>query len=286
REAAHRVAVAEKIERRFGSLALPAPVRSAFDALSARVLSATDAALLYSSTTAPPPAMVPQTVTKPVTKPVAPPPATTQPPVEKPPATTPIVTPPATDPEKPKPQPVPVKPPQAATTKPAATTTTMTKAPTTTKPVVNPTPVTPTPVAPTPVAPTPVAPTPAPPRTLSASEVTSRLGAADRALNGGNLVDARRVYRELLAAPGLEHDTLIRIAEGLYRSRDFTGALLAFNRIGTLRRGEEPYRYYIAVALYETGDHARAKKELAAALPYIEITPDVARYRAKIESAL
>jgi hypothetical protein len=180
REAAHRVAVAEKIERRFGSLALPAPVRSAFDALSARVLSATDAALLRSSSTTPPPPVtrtVPQTVTKPVTKPVAPPPATTQPPVAKPPATTPIVTPPAADP--PKPQPTPVKPPQTATTKPATTTT---KAPTTTKPVVAP------------------IPTPAPPRTLSATEVASRLGVADRVLNGGNLIDARRVYRDVLSA--------------------------------------------------------------------------------------
>lgn len=105
-------------------------------------------------------------------------------------------------------------------------------------------------------------------------------------MNSGNLIDARRFYRELLAAPGLDHDTLIRIAEGLYRSRDFSGALSAFNRVGVLRRGEEPYRYYIAVAAFETGDTARAKKELAAALPYIEITPDVARYRSKIESSL
>jgi hypothetical protein len=116
--------------------------------------------------------------------------------------------------------------------------------------------------------------------------VISRLASAERALNGGNLIDARRVYREVLGTTGLDHEMLVRIAEGLYRSRDFSGALTAFNRIGTLRRGEEPYRYYIAVASYETGDYARAKKELVAALPYIEITPDVAGYRAKIESAL
>jgi hypothetical protein len=116
--------------------------------------------------------------------------------------------------------------------------------------------------------------------------VSTRLTVSERALNGGNLVDARRLYRELLAAPGLDHDTLIRVAEGLYRSRDFSGALNAFNRVGALRRGEEPYRYYIAVAAFESGDIGRAKRELAAALPYIEITPDVARYRSKIESAL
>jgi hypothetical protein len=116
--------------------------------------------------------------------------------------------------------------------------------------------------------------------------VATRLTAAERGLNAGNLNDARRAYRELLGAPGLDHETLIRIAEGLYRARDFSSALTAFNRVGTLRRGEEPYRYYIAVAAYETGDFARAKKELTAALPYIEVTPDVARYRTKIEGSM
>lgn len=123
------------------------------------------------------------------------------------------------------------------------------------------------------------------PRPLSAIEITTRLAAADRALNTANLVEARRLYRELLAAPGLDHDSLIRVAEGLYRARDFALALNAFSRIDMLRRGEEPYRYYIAVAAYETGDYVRAKRELAAALPYIEITPDVALYRGRIEGA-
>ena len=89
----------------------------------------------------------------------------------------------------------------------------------------------------------------------------------------------------IAGAAGRMGQALIRVAEGLYRSRDFAAALNAFARVGTLRRGEEPYRYYIAVAAYETGDYARAKKELAAALPYIEITPDVARYRTRIEGA-
>jgi hypothetical protein len=122
-------------------------------------------------------------------------------------------------------------------------------------------------------------------RPLSAGEVAQRLIAADRALTASNLSEARRLYREILAAPTVPRETLIRVAEGLYRARDFSGALTAFNSIGALRRGEEPYRYYIAVALYESGDYARAKKELAAVLPFIEITPDVARYRIRIEGS-
>ena len=94
------------------------------------------------------------------------------------------------------------------------------------------------------------------------------------------------MYREVLAQPSLDRDTLLRIAEGLYRSRDFAAVLSAFKRVGTLQRGEEPYGYYIAVALYETGDYAGAKRTLSTALPFIEVTPDVARYQLKINGAI
>lgn len=161
--------------------------------------------------------------------------------------------------------------PKPATAKPSTTT--------------NPGPTTTTTTVRFPTEPARPATNPPAPRPLTATEISSRLAGAERALNAANLVEARRLYREVLAAPGVDHDSLIRLAEGLYRSRDFAGALSAFTRIGTLRRGEEPYRYYIAVAAYETGDYARAKRELAAALPYIEITPDVSRYRTRIEGA-
>ena len=101
-----------------------------------------------------------------------------------------------------------------------------------------------------------------------------------------NLPAARAIYRELLAGNDIDHPTAVRIAEGLYRARDFPGAIQAFERAGALRRGEEPYHYYLAVALYESGRYDEARRELAAALPYIEVTPDVERYRARIEGAL
>lgn len=116
--------------------------------------------------------------------------------------------------------------------------------------------------------------------------VQSRLAEASRALEESRLADARAIYRPLLDVASLERETMIRIAEGLYRARDFAGALEAFGRLGELRNGEEPYRYYLSVALYETGQYGRAKKELSAALPFIELTPDVVRYRAKIEGSI
>jgi hypothetical protein len=334
REAARRVAVAERVERKYAGLPLSDSVRTAFEKIAGRLLSPSDSATLLRGAEG---SVTPQTTksSPPTTKPTT----TVQAPVQAPPSTPRRTTAPpqtktqaaqATEPRNtipppqtsspentapqtvtavpqretprtetaaqpaPKPQTTaaapqsqPVKPPQAAT----ASAPPATKPPpvaTSQRPATSPAtrveggetsgrggPIEPSRSA---------APAPAP-RALSASEVAAKLASAERGINAGNLNDARRAYRELLGAPGLDHETLIRVAEGLYRSRDFSGALTAFNRVGALRRGEEPYRYYIAVALYETGDLARAKKELAGALPFIEVTPDVARYRARIEGA-
>jgi tetratricopeptide (TPR) repeat protein len=112
------------------------------------------------------------------------------------------------------------------------------------------------------------------------------LGDADRAVNGGDLATARTLYRAVLDSPQLSHASALRAAEGLYRSRDFAGAIRAFQKAGSLGAGEEQYHYYYAVALYENGRYAEAKRELQAALPFIEVTPDVQRYRVKIEGAI
>jgi tetratricopeptide (TPR) repeat protein len=272
REAAHRLVLAERVERKYASLPLAAAVRTAFEAAANRLLTASESAMLLRGAAMNPP-----------------PPATTQQRAAVSTRTPPSTPPPrATTVPQAKPQPS-----QASASQPPPL-----PAPRTTTPESAPHNITPTPQATKPPAtkpattatarPAPAPPKPAPPKpsALTASEVATRLTAAERGLNAGNLNDARRAYRELLGASGLDRETLIRIAEGLYRARDFSSALTAFNRVGTLRRGEEAYRYYIAVAFYETGDVARAKKELAAALPYIEVTPDVARYRTKIEGSL
>ena len=63
-------------------------------------------------------------------------------------------------------------------------------------------------------------------------------------------------------------------------------AALSRGRAGTIGAGEEQYHYYYAVALYENGRYTESKRELMAALPFIEVTPDVERYRVKIEGAI
>ena len=139
-------------------------------------------------------------------------------------------------------------------------------------------------VQPQPVAPQPAAPQPQPQPVRPAGEPS--LADAERAVNGGDLATARTLYRAAIEAPQVSHATAIRAAEGLYRSRDFAGAIRAFQRAGTIGTGEEQYHYYYAVALYENGRYAEAKRELMAALPFIEVTPDVERYRVKIEGAI
>jgi tetratricopeptide (TPR) repeat protein len=270
RQAAQRVVAAERVERRYGSLAIAAPIRAAFDSLVRRTLPASDAAMLNAPAAVSPPAAVP----------VIPPAAST---TNARPAT-PAPTPAKANPPKPNPAPVERRP--VPETQPAARP--AVQKPAVSSPQASTVPANPGTSTATTAAPAKPAPTPAKPAAQPAKpavDVNAQLAAADRALGSVNLVEARRVFREVLKVQGLGRAELIRAGEGLYRARDFGGALEAFRRLGALRRGEEPYRYYVAVALYETGDYAAAKRELTAALPYIELTPDVLRYRSRIEGA-
>jgi tetratricopeptide (TPR) repeat protein len=242
RETAARIIAAEKVEKKFRGIALPAAIRTSFDAAAKKVLSASDAAALSGGATAKPsePVIVDRVEVKTekagaatTTKPAASEPA--KPPAPKPQTSNTTTTPAKTSAPATKPQPQPAKP--------------------------------------------------APQQPAKTIDVAAKLNAADAALTKSSINEARRLYREVLVVPGLDHATAIRLAEGFYRSRDFVNALTAFERVGTLRPGEEPYRYYIAVAAFEVGQFDRARRELAAALPFIEATPDVQRYRAKIEAA-
>jgi Flp pilus assembly protein TadD len=282
RRAALRVVTAEGIERKFATLKLPAAIRTAFNAVARKVLPTADAATLTSppQTSTPPRQNTPAVVT--TTAPIVPAPTPPAPRQE-----TRIV--PMPEQQKPvetsKPMPPPPAPITAAQSvpqsqKPAQTQTQSQKP--TQKPAPAPARLDP-PKAVNPPKSVPVVTTTTQPQRVV--DVPSRIAAAERTLSTANLAEARKIYRELLTVQTVDRASLIRIGEGLYRARDFASALTAFRRLGTLRTGEEAYRYYIAIALYETADFAAAKRELAAALPFIEITPDVQRYRVKIEGA-
>jgi Flp pilus assembly protein TadD len=203
--------------------------------------------------------------------------------------------------------------PMAATTAPMATTpapTATTSAPTTPAPMpLTPTPM-PMPAPPTASSPTPptevVVPMPLPaesqpmvtvqPAAVPTSDVPSIVerrvpsGAAGDELRraesyaaSGDITSAAAIYDRLLDAPDASRDVLIEVATGLYRIDAFERAVVAFRRIGELQRGEEDLRYYHAVSLFETGAYDEAKKELNCALPFLELTADVAHYREMID---
>jgi tetratricopeptide (TPR) repeat protein len=106
---------------------------------------------------------------------------------------------------------------------------------------------------------------------------------AEALASSGQTEEANATYLRLLNAPDVGRDTVAAVATGLYRTGDYRDALRALQKLGTFLRGEEDLRFYKAVSLYETGRYAEAKKELACALPYIQVTDDVTRYRSKIE---
>lgn len=122
------------------------------------------------------------------------------------------------------------------------------------------------------------APTTTPPKPATLAD-------ADRAIAAGDLDRARAILVAQLEATEIPRPSLLKIAAGLYQTRGFADAARAFERLGTLGKGEEGYHYYYAVALFETRNYAAAKRELAAALPFIEMTADVQKYRDRINNA-
>jgi hypothetical protein len=101
----------------------------------------------------------------------------------------------------------------------------------------------------------------------------------------GQLPEANRIYTALAQSPTSTREAIAAAATGLYRTGSFQESVRAFTRLGGLARGEDDLRYYYAVALFEIGKYAEAKQELNAALPNLQRTDDVERYRIKIEQS-
>jgi hypothetical protein len=248
RDSLMRIVSAEKVQPHFRSIKLPDDARAEVDAVAANLLTAEEAALLGVTAAAKPAVDVPTPTKRPNVAVTAPRDGGSDAPVN-------AGVPPAADGTR-------------LAIEPAG------KMPALPAPV-------PQPVVPAP-QPAPSVPKPQP----AVRDVASSLADAQRAIDNGDIEGARSIYNALSTTPSLPHDAALRVAEGLYRVRDFAGAARGFARAGAIGRGEERYHYYYAVALYETGRYGNAKRELAAALPHITVTPDVTRYRAKIEGAI
>jgi len=119
--------------------------------------------------------------------------------------------------------------------------------------------------------------------TAKPSSLVAMLRRAESAAIKGNVDEATGLFIQVATASNATRDEISAAAAGLYRVSDYNDAVDAFNRLGTFARGEEDLRYYDAVSLYEAGRYDEARRQLACALPYIEASEDVTRYRAKIE---
>jgi tetratricopeptide (TPR) repeat protein len=107
---------------------------------------------------------------------------------------------------------------------------------------------------------------------------------AEALADNGEFEEARAIYRRLVSSAPRE---IVAVAAvGLYRIGSYRDAVDAFQRLGAFARGEEDLHYYYAVSLYEAGQYDAARRELACALPFIEVSDEVARYRLKIEQTV
>lgn len=269
RESLMRIVSAEKLQPRYRAIKLPETVRAEVNAVAANVLTAEEAGLLGVTAAAKPAVDVPTPSKRPNV-------AVTAPRDGGPEAPGSAGVPPAADgtrraiepagkmPALPAPLPQPKKP----VAQPAS-------------PVPQPKPPPQQPFVPPPQPPPSV-----PKPQAEVRDIATSLADAQRAIDSGDIARARSIYDALSTTPSLSHIAALQTAEGLYRVGEFARAARVFAAAGAIAHGEEQYHYYYAVALYETSRYGDAKRELAAALPHITVTPGVARYRAKIEGAI
>lgn len=120
-------------------------------------------------------------------------------------------------------------------------------------------------------------------RARTGSEYLASLRVAGTHAAEGRVGEANGIYLILATSVEIPRDMLSEAAVGLYRTGAYPAAVAAFDRLGAFSHGEEDLRFYNAVSLYETGKYADARKELSCALPFLELTESVTRYRSKIE---
>ncbi|MEA2235889.1 MAG: hypothetical protein QOC81_613 [Thermoanaerobaculia bacterium] len=295
RDALMRIVAAENVQPHFQTIAIPEALRTELYRAAATLLTKKEGAVLgvpeemqNAAAKEKPPVEVPTPAKRPNVAVTAPadggdstkPPAEPQPVAPAPsPVPAPAVTPPDPQPVAAQPvaEPSVVVPPQTVADPPLTDTATPNVIATTPPKDESTQPATTTLQAIVPMV--PPAPKPA------QKSIDTRLADAQKAADDGNPARARSIYNALLSEKRLPHASALHLAEGLYRVRDFAGAIRAFKRVGAIAAGEERYHYYYAVALFETGHVGDARRELDAALPFIEVTSDVAAYRTKIEQA-
>src|SRR4051794_18428602 len=160
----------------------------------------------------------------------------------------------------------------------------------------------PQPIAPQSVAPVPVAkpqpqpPTPVPSRVTPApapapvaatpdasnEPIANQIAAADRMVEGGNIVGARTELRRIAALPNLQRADRLALARALSQTALYAESSAQYRKAYPLKAGEETHMFYEAVNRYELGDYGLARQLITRAMPALPQTAAIIAYRDRI----
>ncbi len=155
----------------------------------------------------------------------------------------------------------------------------------------------PPPIAPPPAAPAPPPPaaqpppqTPAPPapsapsapQTPPPDQPVPGLPEVRQLIISGKPAEAEKQLLALVPSWPNRREVRLGLLEAACLAKDWKIAAAQLSTLSPFRDGEEPYMFYAAVVIYETGDPDRAKPFLQRALPRIASTPYTQFYTKKI----
>ncbi len=98
----------------------------------------------------------------------------------------------------------------------------------------------------------------------------------------GKPAEAEKQLLALVPSQPNRREVRLALLEAACLAKDWKIATAQLSALSPFRDGEEPYMFYAAVVIYETGDPDRAKPFLQRALPHIASTPYTQFYAKKI----
>lgn len=145
----------------------------------------------------------------------------------------------------------------------------------------------PPPIAPPPPAlpapPPPAAQTPpAVPQAPPAEQPVPGLPEIRQLIVAGKPAEAEKQLLALVPSQPSRREVRLALLEAACLAKDWKVATAQLSALSPFRDGEEPYMFYAAVVIYETGDPDRAKPFLQRALPRIASTPYTQFYAKRI----
>lgn len=134
-----------------------------------------------------------------------------------------------------------------------------------------------------PAPPPPAAPPPPPvPQALPPEQPAPGLLEIRQLIVSGKPSEAEKQLLALVASQPTRREIRLALLEAACLTKDWKIAAAQLSALSPFRDGEEPYMFYAAVVIYESGDPDRAKPFLQRALPRITATPYTQFYAKKI----